>query len=144
MKHIAMLSAFAVAGFAVAGFVTAAHAESPSALARQHIEAVASADVTKIMSQYSAGAWLNWVGGPLDGTYNGPESMKTVWTKFTGSQAPLTVKIGDLHENGNPAGTTVTTDVTFMGKAPIKVHYVMLYRGGHLVDETWQIDPKLP
>ena len=70
--------------------------------------------------------------------------MKTVWTKFTGSQAPLTVKIGDFHENGNPAGTTVTTDVTFMGKAPIKVHYAMLYRGDKLVDETWQIDPKLP
>ena len=139
MKHIALLSALAVAGF-----VSAAHAESPSILARQHIDAVASADITKIMSQYSAGAWLNWVGGPLDGTYNGPENMKPVWTKFTAAQAPLTVKIGELHENGNPAGTTVTTDVTFMGKAAIKVHYAMLYRGDKLVDETWQIDPKLP
>jgi hypothetical protein len=34
--------------------------------------------------------------------------------------------------------------VTFTGKNVVKVRYVMLYRGGQLIDEIWQIDPKLP
>lgn len=48
-----------------------------------------------------------------------------------------------MKENGNPAGTTVTADVVFQGKATIKVRYVMLFRDDKLIDEIWQIDPKL-
>ena len=33
--------------------------------------------------------------------------------------------------------------VEFKGKNTIKVRYVLVYRGGKLVNETWQIDPKL-
>ena len=48
-----------------------------------------------------------------------------------------------MKENGNPAGTTVTADVVFTGKNTVKVRYVMLYRGDTLVDEVFQVDPKM-
>jgi hypothetical protein len=37
----------------------------------------------------------------------------------------------------------VTANVTFQGKQPIKVRYVLTYRDNKIVSETWQIDPKL-
>ena len=43
----------------------------------------------------------------------------------------------------NPTGATITADVTFTGKMAIKVRYVMLYKKDELVDEIWQIYPKL-
>jgi hypothetical protein len=43
----------------------------------------------------------------------------------------------------NPAGATVTADVKFIGKKTIPVRYALTYRKGRLVDEIWQIDPKL-
>ena len=33
--------------------------------------------------------------------------------------------------------------VLIEGKAPIKVRYVLTFREGKIVSETWQIDPKL-
>lgn len=117
-------------------------AASPADLARQHIDAVAAGDVAKITSQYTAQSWLNWVGGPLNGTYIGSSQIAGVWNKFA-KQAPLKAAIHDMKESGNPAGTTVTADVVFQGKATIKVRYVMLFRDDKLIDEIWQIDPKL-
>ena len=118
-------------------------AASPADLANQHIAAVAAGDVTKILAAYSPDSILNWVGGPLDGTYIGPAQLSSTWSKFS-KQAPLTFQISRLAQNANPAGATVTADVIFQGKKTIKVHYVLLYRAGALVDEIWQIDPKLP
>ena len=43
----------------------------------------------------------------------------------------------------NPKGSTVSANVQFDGKQPIKVRYVLTYRDGKVVSETWQIDPKL-
>jgi hypothetical protein len=139
MKYFAVLSSLVCMGS-----IAAAHAEAPSALARQHLEAIGGGEVAKITSQYTADSWLNWVGGPLDGTYVGPQRLAEVWGKFAKSQAPLKVTVGDMKESSNPAGTTVTANVVFAGKTTIKVRYVLLYRGDHLVDEIWQIDPKLP
>ncbi len=137
-----MLRSSLLAGFMTIALSLPALAESPADLATQHINAIASGDVGKITATYSADSSLNWVGGPLNGTYVGPTQLDGVWTKFA-HQAPLKVSVYDMKENANPAGTTVTADVIFQGKATIKVHYVLLYRAGALVDEIWQIDPKL-
>ena len=48
-----------------------------------------------------------------------------------------------LEESANPKGSTVTANVLFVGKAPIKVRYVLVYRDNMIVAETRQIDPKL-
>jgi len=144
MKPVVLLAAMAATAIAAPTFATSALAEAPAALARQHIDAVAAGDVAKITRQYNSGAWLNWVGGPLNGTYIGPQQIAEVWGKFAKSQAPLKATVGDMKESANPSGSTVTANVTFVGKASIKVRYVMLYRGDQLMDEIWQIDPKLP
>lgn len=137
MKSLPVLAALALVGLGAH-----AHAATPSEMARLHIDAIAGGDVAKITSQYGAATSLNWVGGPLNGTYIGPEQLSEVWGKFAKAMAPLKATVGDIRESGNPAGTTVTADVSFAGKSTIKVRYIMLYRGDQLIDEVWQIDPK--
>lgn len=137
-----MLRFSLLAASMILAFTAPTFAASPTDLATQHINAIAAGDVTQITTTYSPDSTLNWVGGPLNGTYVGPAQLGQVWAKFA-KQAPLKVSFYGMKENSNPAGTTVTADVVFLGKGPIKVHYVMLYRAGALVDEVWQIDPKL-
>ncbi|MDE2088472.1 MAG: nuclear transport factor 2 family protein [Gammaproteobacteria bacterium] len=111
--------------------------------ARAHFDAIAAGNVEKIMQQYTDDAVFQWVGGPLDGAYTGTDGIRTVWTKFTRANAPLDVKVSKLIEAANPKGATVTANVVFKGKQTIKVRYVLVYRGGKLVDEVWQIAPHL-
>jgi len=135
-RTILSLSLFlAAAGSAVAG---------PAADdAKLHFQAIGSGDTALLARGYADNAQLNWIGGPLDGTYTGAASIGGVWEKFTKAQGPLKVTVDKLDESGNPKGATVTANVQFEGKQPIKVRYVLTYRDGKLVNETWQIDPKL-
>lgn len=111
--------------------------------ARSHFQAIGAGNVDQIMQQYADNAHLEWVGGPLNGAYSGHEKIKEVWTKFAKAAAPLKVEVGKVEESANPAGSTVTANVKFDGKSTIKVRYVLTYRNGKLVNEIWQIDPKL-
>jgi hypothetical protein len=111
--------------------------------ATAHFQAIAAGHVDQIVAGYASGAVFQWVGGPLDGAYQGNDAIHGVWAKFAKANAPLTVKVEQLAESANPAGATVTANVTFSGKSTIKVRYVLTYRGGKLVNEIWQIDPKL-
>ena len=118
----------------------------PRNLATDHINAVAAGNVDKVMAGYAGNAVFQWVGGPLDGVYNGGEAIRRVWSKFAKGNAPLTTTITTitrLTENSNPKGSTVTANVIFSGKKTIKVRYILAYRGDRLVNEIWQIDPKL-
>ena len=92
---------------------------------------------------YADNAQFNWVGGPLDGTYASADAIRGVWEKFTKSVGPLKVSVDRLEESANPKGSTVSANVQFEGKMPIKVRYVLTFREGKIVSETWQIDPKL-
>ena len=111
--------------------------------AQPHFQAVAAGEVGGIMQGYADNAHLAWVGGPLNGTYVGTDKIKEVWGKFTKANAPLEASVTRLEESANPAGATVTANVEFKGKSTIKVRYVLTYRDGKLVNEIWQIDPKL-
>jgi SnoaL-like domain len=111
--------------------------------ARNHFKAIASGQVDEIMQGYADNAQFEWVGGPLNGTYTGTGKIREVWTKFTKANAPLEVSVSEVQQSANPAGETVTANVEFKGKSTIKVRYVLTYRGGKLVNEIWQIDPKL-
>ena len=116
---------------------------APSDDARTHFQAVASGDVQVLMRGYADKAQFNWIGGPLDGTYTSNDAIRELWTKFTKSQGTLKMSIGQIEESANPKGATVSANVLFEGKAPIKVRYLLTYREGKIVSETWQIDPKL-
>jgi hypothetical protein len=125
---------FCAAGGAVAG---------PADEARLHFQAIGSGDVGLLARGYADNAQLNWIGGPLDGTYTGVDNIRGVWEKFGKASGPLRVSVDKLEESANPKGVTVTANVQFEAKQPIKVRYVLTYREGKLVSETWQIDPKL-
>ena len=109
--------------------------------AQAHFKAIGAGEVDKIMAAYGDGATLHWVGGPLNGMYSGADKIKEVWGKFS-KNAPLEVTASKVEEGANPAGSTVTANVVFKGKAEIKVRYVLVYRDGKVVNEIWQIDPK--
>jgi ketosteroid isomerase-like protein len=111
--------------------------------AKGHFQAIAAGDLDKIMAGYGDDAVFQWIGGPLDGAYKGADSIRGVWTKFAKANAPLQAKVDKVEESTNPNGSTVTANVIFSGKNTIKVRYVLTYRGGKLVNEVWQIDPKL-
>jgi hypothetical protein len=134
-----MSAAFAATLLALAGTVHAAPADD----ARTHFQAIASGDLQVVMRAYADQAQFQWVGGPLDGSYATPDAIRGVWTKFTQGQGPLKVTVGAIEESINPKGATVSANVLFEGKAPIKVRYVLTFREGRIVSETWQIDPKL-
>ncbi|UJD82591.1 nuclear transport factor 2 family protein [Serratia rubidaea] len=109
--------------------------------ARAHFKAIADGNTAGIMQQYASNAHLDWVGGPLDGSYATPEAIGGVWNKFTTAQGRLNHKVADLQEVSNPKGSTVTAQVSFIGKSTINVFYVLTYREGKIVNETWQIAP---
>ena len=132
-----------VAAVAVSVLSAAAFAGQPAEDARQHFQAIAAGDIAQLSRNYAEQAQLNWVGGPLDGTYAGAEAIRSVWDKFAKSQGPLKLTVSDLQESANPKGSTVSANVLFEGKQPIKVRHVLVYRDGKLVSETWQVDPKL-
>ena len=116
---------------------------APADDARSHFQAIGAGDVAAVMSGYANQAQFNWIGGPLDGTYSTQEAIRGVWSKFTQSQGALKVSVSQLEESANPKGSTISANVQFEGKTPIKVRYVLTYRDGKIVSETWQIDPKL-
>lgn len=116
---------------------------APADDAKTHFQAIGAGDLSVVMRGYADNAQFNWIGGPLDGTYTSADAIRGVWEKFTKSQGPLKVSVDKLEESANPKGSTVSANVQFEGKAPIKVRYVMTFREGRIVSETWQIDPKL-
>ena len=116
---------------------------APSDDARTHFQAIAAGDTQIVMRAYADPAQLNWVGGPLDGTYATADAIRATWDKFGKAVGPLKLSLGQIEESANPKGATVSANVVFEGKTPIKVRYVLTFRDGKIVNETWQIDPKL-
>lgn len=139
-----MFKTFSLSACASAiAFVASAATAAPTDDARTHFQAIGTGDLSIVMRGYADNAQFNWVGGPLDGTYASSDAIRGVWEKFTKSQGPLKVSVDKLEESANPKGSTVSANVQFEGKAPIKVRYVLTFREGKIVNETWQIDPKL-
>ncbi|NIX75860.1 nuclear transport factor 2 family protein [Microvirga terricola] len=110
-------------------------------LAKARIKSIAAGDLTTVTGAYAEGAALHWVGGPLNGNYAAPGAISGVWSKFFAAQGGQNATIAATSEAANPAGATVTADVTFAGTNKIKVRYVLVYRDGKLVTEIWQVNP---
>lgn len=110
---------------------------------RRRVESIAVGDGAAIASAYASAATLEWVGGPLDGRYQG-EALPEVWRKFAAAQGPLRVTVGTVAESANPRGVTVAADATFSGAAAVKVRHVQTIRDGRVVNEVWQVDPGRP
>lgn len=137
MKKIILIATLSLAA------IGNAFASPATDAAHTHFNAIAAGEIGIVMRGYAATPQLNWVGGPLDGTYSGADNIRTVWEKFGKAVGPLKVSAANIEESANPKGSTITANVVFEGKMPIKVRYILTYRDGLLVTETWQIDPKL-
>lgn len=120
-----------------------AFASPVSDAAQIHFTAIGGGDTSIIMRAYGENPQLTWVGGPLDGMYAGDGAIRATWEKFAKAVGPARVTVLALEESANPKGATIVAKVQFDGKAQVKVRYVLTYRDGKLVNETWQIDPKL-
>lgn len=110
--------------------------------AQAHIAAIGTGERAAILRDYADDARLTWIGGPLDGTYTGPAAIGAIWDKFGAASGPARVTVMGIDEAANPKGATVVATVRFDGKVQVKVRYVLTYREGKLVNETWQVDPK--
>lgn len=131
-----------LAALIMAGASSVAFA-GPAQQARDHFQLIAFGDVNHIMAQYANGAVLQWIGGPLNGTYFGPMQIRRAWKDFIHAVNPGAYETSNVTVAKNGDGDTVTADVQFEGRKDIKVRYVLVYRKGKLVSEVWQIDPKL-
>ncbi len=140
---LARILSVPVTALALIGAAGTAFAASPLSLAKAHFHDIAAGKVQATIAQYGADPVFEWVGGPLDGRYTGKPAIEAVWKKFAHAQGAMKLSVTHMIEAANPAGATVTADVKFMGKKTIPVRYVLTYRKGKLVDEIWQIDPKL-
>ncbi|HXH04223.1 MAG TPA: nuclear transport factor 2 family protein [Candidatus Competibacteraceae bacterium] len=134
---------FALAAVLASAATASAFAGQAADDARLHFQAIAAGDLALLSRSYADNAQLSWVGGPLDGTYSGADDIRALWEKFAKAQGTLKVSVDKLEEAANPKGATVTANVRFEGKQPIKVRYVLVYRAGKIAAEVWQIDPQL-
>jgi ketosteroid isomerase-like protein len=115
------------------------------AKARAHLDAVAAGDLDALMKDYADDAYMEWVGGPLDGRYRGKEAIRAVWQKFIAANEgkPRPVHFGKASAYANPKGASIEQRADYGGKLPLKVLHVLTYREGDLTTELWQIAPAM-
>lgn len=115
------------------------------AKAEVHLKAIADGNMDILMRDYPEGAFMEWVGGPLDGRYRGKSAIQAVWQKFIAANdaQPRPAKLGKPQVFANPKGAAIAVAAEYGGKTPLKVWHVLVYRDGELVTELWQIAPAL-
>lgn len=115
------------------------------ARARAHLEAVAAGDLNVLTRDYADDAYMDWVGGPLDGRYRGKTAIAEVWKKFIALNhgKPRPARFDKAESYANPAGVSIATVAEYGGEKPVKVWHVLTYRDGQLVTEVWQISPTI-
>lgn len=113
--------------------------------ARAHLDAVAEGNLDVLMQDYTDDAYMEWVGGPLDGRYRGKDAIRSVWQRFiainAGKQRPA--QFGKVSAFANPKGTSLQSRAEYGGALPLKVLHVLTYRDGELTTEIWQIAPTM-
>jgi ketosteroid isomerase-like protein len=115
------------------------------AKAQAHINAVAAGDLEGLMRDYEEDAYMDWIGGALDGRYRGKAAIKDVWRKFLAANAgaPRPAKFSKLDAYANQKGATVEVKAEYGGTTPVKVWHALTYRDGNLATEIWQIAPAI-
>lgn len=129
-----------LAAFGLSAVPAVASMKAPDA--QMHFKAIAGAHLDRILSQYAPDATLQWVGGPLNGTYHGKAEIKEAWSKFIHLMGKTHETASAIDVAGNAKGMTVTANVHFTGKPPVPVRYVLVYRDRKIVDEVWQVNTK--
>lgn len=108
-----------------------------------HIEAISSAPLETLMPQYAKNARLEWIGGPLDGKYEGAAAIENAWSRFIAARGDMQAEIQGYTIAENPKGRTVIATVLYRGTKTIPVRIITAYRDGMIATEIWQIDPAI-
>lgn len=108
-----------------------------------HIEAISTAPIATLALQYADEARLDWIGGPLDGAYEGDEAIAEVWARFITVRGEMHAEVQNYLVAENPKGRTIIASIVFRGSKTIPVRLVTTYRDGKIASEIWQIDPAL-
>ena len=139
IRWMAVVLAFVLAsGSALAGPLDEAKAKA-------HLNAIAAGDMRVLMQDYAEDAYMDWIGGPLDGRYHGKAAIAAVWQKFIAANGgkPRPAKFGEIEPYANPKGTSFEAKAEYGGKTPVKVWHIFVYRDGSLTTEIWQIAPAI-
>lgn len=136
LKSVLSLSLVLAASAALAGPLDEKKGE-------RHLQAVAAGDLEILMADYADDAYMDWVGGPLDGRYHGKAAIREVWRKFIAANdgQPRPARFGKLESYGNPKGVSLEAAAEYGGKTPLQVWHVLVYRDGVMTSELWQIAP---
>jgi ketosteroid isomerase-like protein len=141
------MSRLSLAAFALLSVLAQSVLAGPldEAKAKAHLDAVAAGDLAALTRDYAEDAYLDWVGGPLDGRYQGKAAISAVWQKFIAANAgkPRPAKFGKLESYANPKGTSVEIKAEYGGTTPVNVWHALTYRDGSLATEIWQIAPAI-
>ena len=110
-----------------------------------HLQAIAAGDVEALVRDYREDAFLDWIGGPLDGRYRGKAAIREVWKKWAAANdgLPRTGRFGKIEQQANPKGASLKVSAEYAGKTSVKVWHVLVYREGELATEIWQIAPDM-
>jgi hypothetical protein len=110
-----------------------------------HLKAIAAGNVDALMIDYADDAYVDWIGGPLDGRYRGKVEIRAMWTKFVAANdgQPRPARLGKLSVYTNPKGASLATEAEYGGKTPVKAWHALVYRDGALTTEIWQIAPAI-
>lgn len=141
--RLASLLALAILPLSLCGPVHAGPVDE--AKAKAHLDAVAAGDLEGLMRDYADDAYLDWVGGPLEGRYRGKAQIRAVWEKWIGANKgqPRPVERSALTAFSNQTGASIEARAAYEGALPVKVWHVLTYRDGELDTEIWQIAPAL-
>ena len=110
-----------------------------------HLKAIAAGNIEGVMADYAEDAYLDWVGGPLDGRYRGRTEILQMWKKFFAANdgLPRQARVGKLSAYANPKGASLEAEAEYAGKTPVKAWQALVYRDGVLMTEIWQIAPTI-
>ena len=138
MKALLTLLACALSATALAGPLDERKADT-------HLKAIAAGNVEALMADYADDAYVDWIGGPLDGRYRGKTEIREMWKKFAASNdgQPRPARVGKLAVKANPKGVSLHAEAEYGGKTPLKVWHALVYRDGTLSTEIWQIAPAI-
>ncbi|HUX12229.1 MAG TPA: hypothetical protein VMW87_04335 [Spirochaetia bacterium] len=111
------------------------------ALVLAHWTQVANRDVQNLATEYANHAVIAWVGGPLNGTYQGLSAINGLWSKFAGATAPMQFQVTSVSYDLSKTYPTVREDVKLMaGKKAIHVDSTLVYDKDKIMAEIWKVN----
>lgn len=121
-QKVAALLSIAILAIAVASFTAfaqtakqdqAAVLNAAKKEALLHWMYIGMEDIQSLMQQYSDNAVLYWLGGPLNGEYEGKAAIQAVWTKFFTANGDEYVRVKNVNTYIVGEEVYVVADVAF-------------------------------